>query len=84
MGLGDEAVGIKPDFEHLAPLFIEMKICGEFLHCPHEKFRSMDRVERDKWRLFEEMGRRREIYFAEKQQAEMKEIASKSRVKKSG
>jgi hypothetical protein len=48
-----------PNFDHITPLEIEMKICCEYLHCPHKNFTALPFEERLKLLLYEEMQRRR-------------------------
>ena len=57
-----------------------MKICADFLHCSHSEFLSLSKVERTKWMVYEEMVRRREIYFNKKHKAEMEAITNKGKV----
>jgi len=64
MGLNKR--GENPDFKTLTPLYVEMQICSEYLHCSHSKFLELSKDEQIKWYLFDEMKRGRDNFFAEK------------------
>ena len=52
------------DLEHVTPLFIDMHICTEQLHCTHEEFLKLPRIEKSKQRnylLVKNMKRQKEF-----------------------
>lgn len=38
--------------ENITPLYIDMLICTEYLHCTHAEFLKLPKVERKKLKLF--------------------------------
>ena len=38
--------------QHDTQLFVEMYICSEFLHCSHEEFLKLPRLERKKCKMY--------------------------------
>jgi len=38
--------------EYDSPLFVDMYICSKFLHCSHEEYQKMPRLERKKWKEY--------------------------------
>lgn len=50
--------------DEVTPLFVDMHICTEHLHCTHEEFLSLSRIERCKQRsylLVKNMKRQKEL-----------------------
>ena len=64
------------DYEHLTPLYVEMKIAAEYLHCSHGDFLKLPKDERMKFILYEEMVNKREQYFRKKSETERKNKAA--------
>jgi hypothetical protein len=65
------------NYERLTPLNMEMRICANYLHIPHYKFKRLPFEEKMKWIYFEKMEREREIYFDKKQIEEMRKERDK-------
>jgi hypothetical protein len=61
----------------MTPLEREMRICAEYLKCPHLEFMSLPASEKEKWLLYEEMQRSRDDYFYRKQEAKIAEQTDK-------
>jgi len=57
----DDGYG-KPDYTTLTPLFLELKMCYEYLHITHEEYLELSSLEKQKVVLFEQMKRERKIY----------------------
>ena len=50
--------------DEVTPLFIDMHICAEILHCSHEEFLRLSRIERSKLRnylLVKNLKRQKEL-----------------------
>ena len=55
-----------PDFDHITPFEVEMKICCEYLHCSHKQYTALPSEEKLKLLLYEEMQRKRSNDSAKK------------------
>ena len=70
MGLGDKTSPDprkkNPNFEYVTPLFLEMRVCCEYLHCTHSEFLKLHPDERMKLLYYDEMVRRIEDNQAKK------------------
>ena len=62
------------DVDVNTPLFIDMHICAEMLHCPHEEFLKLPRIEKNKYRHYL-------LTKGKKKEKEIKEMESKTSTK---
>jgi hypothetical protein len=60
------------DLDKVTPLFFDMHICVKFLHCSHEEFLKLPRLERKKLRMFAQVE-------AMKQAARLEEMEQKQK-----
>lgn len=62
-----------PNYNLMTPLYEEMRICAEYLHISHSEYEKLSRDEKMKWMFYDEMVRRREKYFDDKNKEKMKQ-----------
>jgi len=60
-----------PDCDYVTPLYIEMKIATQYLHCSHAEFLDLPIEERMKLIFFEEMTEAYKNHEREKQNQQM-------------
>lgn len=71
----------RDDLEYLTPLYIEMRIATEYLHCTHKEFLKLSMEERTKLIFYDEMKLKLEYHRKEKEAEAVKKNQSMNRGK---